>query len=466
MAIFTYPNAMRITEKRGRAFFLMLLLIQGLTYSLYPGHPAHPGHPAQVSLASEHEEAQALQADDKEIPHRREPRLQPRLHVENVDIDNVDVGLRKGTSAHPINLSERIATDKKTTYQLQAGDQVVVTVEGYPEYSKERVPIPIQPDGYISYPLIGVIKATGLTISELEARMQAAFTAQLPVQKRARVFVTLMQPKRTILVLGAVEPRGRGNPHVFETGQVYLMHALAAAGINYELADLTAVTIWRDGKLHQKVDFIALIEAGGPDIPLLDYDTIIVPSAFEQRPIRVIGAVMAPGVYPISTPQIPAIQALKLAGGSRADFTDLSKAEIITNEGRISIDLTSPTSDNVDAMLAPGDTLYIPLAEAKISVIGAVDKPGEYVITEPVLLAKAVAMAGGLNEDRANPKKCILTRANGTTEELNFDEMHSKVYLHPTDQLRVRERMRIDWRVLTFAASLTSLLVNVLRLRN
>ena len=350
--------------------------------------------------------------------------------------------------------------DDFTTYQLQAGDQVVVTVEGYPEYSKERVPVPIQPDGYLSYPLIGVIKATGLTISELEARMQAAFAERL---QSASVFVTLMQPKRTILVLGAVEPRGRGNPHVFETGQVYLMHALAAAGINYELADLTAVTIWRDGKLFQKVDFIALVEAGGPDIPLRDYDTILIPSAFEQRPIRVIGAVMAPGVYPISTQQIPAIQALKLAGGSRADFTDLGKAEIITNEGRISVDLTS---DNVDAMLAPGDTLYIPLAEAKISVIGAVDKPGEYVITEPVLLAKAVAMAGGLNEDRANPKKCILTRASGTTEELNFDEMHSTVYLHPNDQVRVRERMRIDWRVLTFAASLTSLLVNVLGLRN
>ena len=350
--------------------------------------------------------------------------------------------------------------DAFTTYQLQAGDQVVVTVEGYPEYSKERVPVPIQPDGYLSYPLIGVIKATGLTISELEARMQAAFAERL---QSASVFVTLMQPKRTILVLGAVEPRGRGNPHVFETGQVYLMHALAAAGINYELADLTAVTIWRDGKLYQKVDFIALVEAGGPDIPLRDYDTILIPSAFEQRPIRVIGAVMAPGVYPISTQQIPAIQALKLAGGSRADFTDLGKAEIITNEGRISVDLTS---DNADAMLAPGDTLYIPLAEAKISVIGAVDKPGEYVITEPVLLAKAVAMAGGLNEDRANPKKCILTRASGTTEELNFDEMHSTVYLHPNDQVRVRERMRIDWRVLTFAASLTSLLVNVLGLRN
>ncbi len=343
-----------------------------------------------------------------------------------------------------------------STYKLQIGDTFVVTVEGYPEYSKERTPIPIQRDGYISYPLIGIIEAIGLTVSELESRMQKAFSQHL---QNPRVFVTLMQTRRNILVLGAIEMRARGNPHVFETGQVYLMHALAAAGINYELADLTKITIWRDGKLYKQVDFLKLLEAGGPDIPLIDYDVIIIPSIFQQRPIRVIGAVVAPGIYPIRSQQIPAIQALKLAGGSRADFADLSKAEIITNTERISVDLTA---DNVDSMLGAGDTLYIPLAEAKISIIGAVDKPAEYIVTEPVLLAKAIAMAGGLDEERANPKKCILTRADGTQEEINFDLMHSEIYLYPNDQLRVRERTRIDWRVLNFAASAASLVVNVL----
>ena len=32
--------------------------------------------------------------------------------------------------------------------------------------------------------------------------------------------------------------------HVFEVGQVYLLQALAAAGINYEAADLTDISIW------------------------------------------------------------------------------------------------------------------------------------------------------------------------------------------------------------------------------
>ena len=45
-----------------------------------------------------------------------------------------------------------------------------------------------------------------------------------------------------------------------------------------------------------------------PDILLEDYDTIFVPSIFQQRPVRVIGAVIAPGAYPITEPKVRATQ--------------------------------------------------------------------------------------------------------------------------------------------------------------
>ncbi|MDE0554680.1 MAG: SLBB domain-containing protein [Candidatus Poribacteria bacterium] len=348
------------------------------------------------------------------------------------------------------------SSEQLSTYKLQIGDSFVVTVDGYPEYSMERIPVPIQQDGYVSYPLIGLIKATGLTVSELQAQMQIAFSKQLPT---ARVFVTLMQPKRTILVFGAVTPRGRGNMHVFEVGQVYLLQALASADIIYETADLKNIYIWRDGKLHQKVDYVQLIDDGGPDIPLEDHDTIFVPSIYQQRSVRVIGAVVSPGVYRIRVPAVPATQVLRLAGGSRSDFADLRNAEIITSEARILADLSA---ENADATLSPGDTLYIPLADAKISVTGAVEKPGQYVITEPVPLREAIVMAGGFDEDRANPKKCLLTRADGTEAEINFDLVQSEIYLHPKDQLRVRERLRLDWRIITSTISFVNLLFNIL----
>lgn len=342
-----------------------------------------------------------------------------------------------------------------STYKLQVGDSIVVTVEGYPEYTKDRVPVPVQPDGFISYPLIGLIRAAGLTVSELQAHMQKTFTTKLP---SARVFVTLMRPKRNILVYGAVEQKARGNLHVFETGQVYLLHALAAAGINNEIADLTKITIWRDGKVFRTVDFQEHLDKEYDDIPLQDYDIVIVPSIYALRQVRVIGAVAAPGLYPIRNDQVTADQALKFAGGSKADFADLKKAEIITDEGNTPVDLTA---ENVNAMLFPGDILYVPIAEAKISVVGAVYKPGQYTITEPILLRDAVAMAGGLNEEKANFKKCLINRADGTQEELNFNLRQSEVYLNPNDQLRIMERIRIDWRVLSFAASLTNLVVSV-----
>jgi protein involved in polysaccharide export with SLBB domain len=355
-----------------------------------------------------------------------------------------------------ITSKDQNVPEQLSTYKLQVGDSFVVTVDGYPEYSRDRIPVPIQQDGYVSYPLIGLFKATGLTVSDLEARMQSAFSRHLPT---ARVFVTLMQPKRTILVFGAVTQRGRGNLHVFEVGQVYLLQALASAGINYEIADLTNIAIWRGGKLYKKVDYLQLINDGGPDVPLEDHDTIFVSSVFQQRPVRVIGAVTAPGVYPITTSQVPAVQALKLAGGPRSDFSDLRNSEIITSKERTLVDLTV---ENTHVMLEPGDTLYIPLAEAKISVTGAVEKPGQYVITEPVPLREAIVMAGGFNENRANPKKCLLTRADGTEEEVNFDLVQSEIYLHPKDQLRVRERMRLDWRIINSAISFVNLFFNIL----
>ena len=367
-----------------------------------------------------------------------------------------DPPIENSSTNAKVTPKDQNAPEQLSTYKLQIGDSFVVTVDGYPEYSKERFPVPIQQDGYVSYPLIGLIKATGLTVSELEEQMQSAFAQHLPT---ARVFVTLMQPKRTILVFGAVALRARGNLHIFEVGQVYLLQALASAGINYEIADLTNITIWRDGKRYKEVDYLQLISDGGPDIPLEDHDTIFIPSVFQQRPVRVIGAVVAPGVYPITTPQVSASQVLKLAGGSRSDFADLHNAEIITNKERILVDLTS---ENPNAMLSQGDTLYIPLAEAKISVTGAVDKPGQYVITEPVPLREAIVMAGGFDEERANPKKCLLTRADGTEEKINFDLVQSEIYLHPKDQIRVRERTRLDWRIITSTISFVNLLFNIL----
>lgn len=347
-------------------------------------------------------------------------------------------------------------SEQLSTYKLQVGDSFIVTVDGYPEYSRDKIAVPIQQDGYVSYPLIGLIKATGLTVTELEAQMQSAFSQHLPT---ARVFVTLMQPKRTILVFGAVTTRGRGNLHVFEVGQVYLVQALASADIIYETADLTRIFIWRDGKLYKEVNYLQLIEDGGPDIPLEDYDTIFVPSIYQQRSVRVIGAVTSQGVYRIRSPKVPVIQVLKLAGGPKTEFADLRNAEIITSEERILVDLTA---ENVNTMLSPGDTLYIPLAEAKISVTGAVQKPGQYVITEPVPLREAIVMAGGFNETKANPKKCLLIRADGTEEEINFDLAQPDIYLYPKDQFRVLERIRLDWRIITSAISFVNLLFNIL----
>ena len=129
---------------------------------------------------------------------------------------------------------------------------------------------------------------------------------------------------------------------------------------------------------------------------------------FQQRPVRVIGAVVAPGAYPITESQVPSDASLDNSLAGREPIS-----RICTNQKSLrarNVFWSILLQKTLMAMLGPGDTLYVPLAEAKISVTGAVEKPGQYVITKPVLLGQAIAMAGGFDEERANPKKCLLTR--------------------------------------------------------
>ncbi|MBI1926806.1 polysaccharide biosynthesis/export family protein, partial [Candidatus Poribacteria bacterium] len=392
------------------------------------------------------------------------------------------------------------------------GDRIDVTVEGYPEYSKQ---ISVRLDGFISYPLIGEIKAEGLTIPQVEDVIRRGLADRL---NSPRVFVTLLQSRQnSIYVLGMVKLAGQ---YPFETQQIYLLQALAlAGGPDYERANLTAIQIWRDGNLHQVVDVARLIrDVNQPDIPLQPNDVIYVPSLLQQRPIMVTGAVLKPDIYEIESPHIHARQALMRAGGPEPDIADLARAEIIRSTGeRIVINLENtpapvregsegagersilkpqvedsrlagaasgeqslPRSigglersegmENI-AMLGPGDMLYIPnaYADEKVSIMGAVTRPGQYPIKKPVDMIEALALAGGWEQDLANLKKALIIRSNGKQESVNLFELletgsgQSGPWLYPGDRLQVPNRLRINWSALLTVISAATLIYNIVR---
>ena len=356
-------------------------------------------------------------------------------------------------------------------YKIRVGDIIDITVEGYPEYSKQRI---VRNDGMISYPIIGEIKAEGLTTTELEETIFKDLSNRL--SRFTKVFVNIVQFKRnSIYVFGMVKNPGR---YFFETEDIYFIQALTlAGGVDYEKANLKGIQIRRDAKVDKVVDLTPLIGSGEDieDFKLQHNDVILVPSLLQQQPIFVTGAVLKQDQYSIVEDRIHVLKALRMAGGPEQDTADLSNAVIIRANGdTIPINLEevpNPGSANELNFLYPGDLLHIPNAyeEDKVNIVGAVVRPGQYAIKDPVDMIEAMSLAGGWLEDIANLKKAKIIRSDETQENVNIlvmvetGNVTDSPMLNPGDTLQIPKRLRINWYALFVVTSFASLVYNIVK---
>jgi len=356
-------------------------------------------------------------------------------------------------------------------YRVRIGDVIDITIEGYPEYSKRST---VRIDGMISYPIIGEIKAEGLTTTELEEAIFKGLSNRL--SSFTKIYVSVIQFKRnSIYVLGMVKQPGR---YLFETDDIYFLQALALAGdVTYENANLKNIQIRRTGKVIKTVDLTPLTSNGEniEDFKLQPDDVILVSTLLQQRPIFVTGAVLKQDQYSIAESNIHVLKALRMAGGPEQDVADLTNALIIRANGdTIPINLENvPNPDSADEsnFLYPGDLLHIPNAyeEDKINIVGAVVRPGQYPIKKPVDMIEAMSLASGWLEDIANLKKAKIIRADETQESVNILEMMEtgnvadSPMLNPGDTLQIPKRIRINWQALFTVTSIVSLLYNIFK---
>lgn len=97
-------------------------------------------------------------------------------------------------------------------YRLSAGDDLEVFVWREEELSR---PVTISPDGTLAYPLVGELKAAGLTLSELKTQIETRIRGYIP---KALVTVTLVKVNGyRIYVLGEVNKPGEYVPGNYVT---------------------------------------------------------------------------------------------------------------------------------------------------------------------------------------------------------------------------------------------------------
>lgn len=231
----------------------------------------------------------------------------------------------------------------------------------------------VDADGTFTFPLIGRVKAGGLTLRDLEAELRRLLIeGQYFRNPQVSVGVDQYRSQR-IFVVGEVR-----NPGTYQlSGEMSLIEAISRAGSTLPTASGEALIVRVktpgpgqpppqppvetnghppvEGDGNSDVTRVNLkeLQSGALDqnVPLRDGDTIFVPRA---ETIYVFGQVKSPGAYPIPGPTT-VLQALSLAGGvtdrgatNRIRIVRLEKGKQV--EQRVALDY----------VVRPGDTIIVP----------------------------------------------------------------------------------------------------------
>jgi polysaccharide export outer membrane protein len=214
-------------------------------------------------------------------------------------------------------------------------------------------------DGRIAMPLIGKVDVSGLTPSEVEARIKTMLEKYI---NNPDVSVTVLEAgSKPISVIGAVTHPGR----IGITGNISLIQAITQAGglANGYGRTLYVLRTAANGLTEQiAIDIDDLMVNGNPDLnlPLRANDVINVPID-SSISIYVLGEVMRPGNVQFRRSQTPTLlQALAAAGGptDRASKRVILKRVVAGAEKTFRYDFKKIIDGRQnDVVLLDGDTI-------------------------------------------------------------------------------------------------------------
>jgi len=239
-------------------------------------------------------------------------------------------------------------------YTIGAQDVLTIQVFDQPDLGGKYT---VEADGTFSFPLIGRVKAGGMTLRAFEVELKKLLVdGQFFRNPQVTVAVEQYRSQR-VFVMGEVRQPGP----VPLTGGMTLIEALARAGSTLPSAS-GEVSVVRppQGRSGTNGEHAEILRAtirdleGGllkQNVELRDGDQIHVPRA---ESAYVFGQVKHPGAYPIQK-DTTVLQALSLAGGTTENAA-MNRIEIrrIVNgeEKKIRVKLTD--------LVQPGDTIVVP----------------------------------------------------------------------------------------------------------
>lgn len=235
-------------------------------------------------------------------------------------------------------------------YVLGAGDVIRINVYQSADLSLETR---ITESGVISYPLLGVVRLGGLTVTDAE-RLIADGLRRGDFLKQPQVSIVLTQVRgNQASVLGMVNRPGR---YPIEVAGMRLSELLAlAGGVSINGADLVVLTGVREGKpVRVEVELPALFSSEGQrhDLLVAHGDSVWV-DRYPQ--VYIYGEVQRPGALRMER-DMTVLQCLASGGGLTLRGTQRSiRVHRLGANGQVRVIVPA-----LDDKLQPGDVVYVP----------------------------------------------------------------------------------------------------------
>ena len=211
-----------------------------------------------------------------------------------------------------------LAQERLPEYRLGPGDIIKISVFQNPDLAVETR---VTENGTITFPLIGLVKVGGMTVSAAEQTIAKALQSG-GFLKQAQVNILVTQNVgNQVSVLGQVGHPGRFPLATFNT-RISEMIA-TAGGINATGSEVLILTGTRNGKLFRKeIDIAGMFLNNQPneDVLVMGGDVIYVP---RQARFYIYGEVTRPGSYAVER-GMTVRQALAEGGGPTSRGTERS----------------------------------------------------------------------------------------------------------------------------------------------
>ena len=295
------------------------------------------------------------------------------------------------------------------SYVLDFGDVLEVQlISVKKDFTKK---IPIKRDGSITIPDIGKIFISGLSLesasSLIKNKVDSAFIG-------TKAFISLINVRDIQILISG----NASNPGVYTlNGNSNLLHAIAVAGGINDMGSYRDVVVIRDGKSIGSIDLYDIFIFGKPNFgpKLRSGDSIFIKQA--EVLVNLVSGINRPHIYELKDDE-NFNDVINFAN----DFKSTANLDYISvqrlNEGKV-ISMKLNKEDLPNFSVRHRDIIIVREYQyGTVTIEGAVNAPGEYLISEGTTLRNIIISAGGY-KDTAYPFGGFLN--NNKTYEINRD---------------------------------------------